>query len=72
MPAKKIKITVTAKRPSFRRCGRKWTDAPSEVEMDSSLVAILKSEPMLIVFDGWLSKPPTQVAAGNAPEDKGA
>lgn len=47
-------ITVTAKRPGFRRAGRAWPGEPTTVPLSAltaDQIAALRAEPMLVVQD---------------------
>lgn len=49
------KITITAKRDGFRRCGVAHKDSPviwPEGSFTADQIAVLKAEPMLVVYDG--------------------
>ncbi len=48
-------ITITSRRDGFRRCGRAWSAAPTEVnadEFDADAWQRLRAEPMLTVVEG--------------------
>ncbi|TKI08660.1 HI1506-related protein [Martelella alba] len=48
-------ITITAKRDGFRRCGKAHSDKPvtwPDGSFTAEQIAILKAEPMLVVYDG--------------------
>ncbi|GEO82275.1 HI1506-related protein [Pararhodospirillum oryzae] len=62
-------LRVSARRPGFRRAGRAWDTAPTDLNpetLTAEQVAALKAEPMLVVEEIALPPDPT------APKGKGA
>jgi hypothetical protein len=45
----KITVTVISKREGFRRCGRSWSETPTETTVTQETLAQLQAEPTLIV-----------------------